>query len=221
MAGDEQGPRVEVLLRRRLRTTCLSAVLRQPVDEELSNSVFGPPPMRRAPKTVSPGYSWSSGSPQLREGIGNLMRRVWRAGDGSGRRNACRPPFSGTSTRAPRVGSPPRRWSSSSAVTVASGSSPRCPPPSSRPTQNLLLAATALGLGSAMTTLATLLADELASLLDLPPTVVPMAVDPSDGPADPSVRLAASPAERTTGTIMAGSGEWASHQRPIDDLPTS
>ncbi len=52
-------------------------------------------------------------------------------------------------------------------------------------TQNLLLAANALGLGSAMTTLATLFATELADLLDLPDTVVPMAVVPLGWPARP------------------------------------
>lgn len=52
-------------------------------------------------------------------------------------------------------------------------------------TQNLLLAATALGLGSAMTTLATLFAAELAGVLDLPETVVPMAVVPLGWPARP------------------------------------
>ena len=43
-------------------------------------------------------------------------------------------------------------------------------------TQNLLLAATALGLGSALTTLATAMADELSATLQLPENVKPMAV---------------------------------------------
>src|SRR5439155_15770733 len=43
-------------------------------------------------------------------------------------------------------------------------------------TQNLLLAATALGLGSALTTLATAMAKELAEALRLPDNVKPMAV---------------------------------------------
>jgi nitroreductase len=50
-------------------------------------------------------------------------------------------------------------------------------------TQNLLLSAAALGLGSAMTTLATLFADELGDLLALPPSVRPMAVVPIGWPA--------------------------------------
>ena len=49
--------------------------------------------------------------------------------------------------------------------------------------QNLLLAATACGLGSAMTTLATLGAGELRDLLGLPGEVHPMAVVPLGWPA--------------------------------------
>jgi nitroreductase len=52
-------------------------------------------------------------------------------------------------------------------------------------TQNLLLAANALGLGSAMTTLATLFSTELSALLGLPDSVVPMAVVPLGWPARP------------------------------------
>jgi nitroreductase len=52
-------------------------------------------------------------------------------------------------------------------------------------TQNLLLAASALGLGSAMTTLVTLFADDLRQLLDLPPSVRPMAVVPLGWPERP------------------------------------
>jgi len=52
-------------------------------------------------------------------------------------------------------------------------------------TQNLLLAAGAVGLGSAMTTLATLEADTLAHILDLPDHVHPMAVVPLGWPARP------------------------------------
>jgi nitroreductase len=51
--------------------------------------------------------------------------------------------------------------------------------------QNLLLAATACGLGSAMTTLATLAGDELRGLLGLPEEVHPMAVVPLGWPAEP------------------------------------
>jgi nitroreductase len=52
-------------------------------------------------------------------------------------------------------------------------------------TQNLLLAAAAQGLGSAMTTLATSLAAELSAIVELPEQVRPMAVVPLGHPAAP------------------------------------
>jgi nitroreductase len=51
--------------------------------------------------------------------------------------------------------------------------------------QNLLLAATALGLGSALTTITTSFRTELAELLALPAHVVPVAVVPVGRPAKP------------------------------------
>ena len=51
--------------------------------------------------------------------------------------------------------------------------------------QNLLLAAQAVGLGSALTTLTTTLASELTSLLNLPDTVTAQAVIPLGYPAKP------------------------------------
>ena len=54
--------------------------------------------------------------------------------------------------------------------------------------QNLLLAASALNLGSALTTLTTAFAAELAELLALPDHVRPMAVIPLGWPAKPLAR---------------------------------
>jgi len=51
--------------------------------------------------------------------------------------------------------------------------------------QNLLLAATALGLGSALTTITTAFADELRELLGLPAHIAPQAVVPLGYPARP------------------------------------
>ena len=50
--------------------------------------------------------------------------------------------------------------------------------------QNLLLAATAHGLGSALTTIATVFADELAGLVRFPASIVPAAVIPLGHPAE-------------------------------------
>jgi nitroreductase len=52
-------------------------------------------------------------------------------------------------------------------------------------TQNLLLAATALGLGSALTTITTAFAAELRALLDLPEHLLPVAIVPIGRPARP------------------------------------
>ncbi len=51
--------------------------------------------------------------------------------------------------------------------------------------QNLLLAAAALGYGSALTTLTTLVGDRLRALLDLPATIEPTAIVPLGRPARP------------------------------------
>ena len=51
--------------------------------------------------------------------------------------------------------------------------------------QNLLLAAGAVGLGSALTTIATAFADELRAVVNLPESVVPVAVVPLGVPATP------------------------------------
>jgi nitroreductase len=51
--------------------------------------------------------------------------------------------------------------------------------------QNLLLAASALGLGAALTTIATAYADELRAAVGFPPEVVPVAVVPLGVPARP------------------------------------
>lgn len=52
-------------------------------------------------------------------------------------------------------------------------------------TQNLLLAATALGLGSAFTTITTAFSDELRALVGLPDHVLPQVVVPLGHPAKP------------------------------------
>ena len=51
--------------------------------------------------------------------------------------------------------------------------------------QNLMLAAAALGLGSALTTIAVGHADELREIVGFPDTILPMAVVPIGHPADP------------------------------------
>jgi nitroreductase len=119
---------------------------------------------------------------RLRESIADLTRRAWRGGGrahSEGRlsdhllRDVARGAEGG-------IGSAP-------VIVVVCGDSEigieSTLPSSVYPAvQNLLLSATALGLGSAMTTLATLFADELQQLLGLPASVLPMAVVPIGWP---------------------------------------
>jgi len=123
--------------------------------------------------------------PELRRAIGELTRDAWRAGG-----------------RVHSEGRLPQKLldevdegaeggiAAAPVLVVVCGSTERALaqtlPSSIYPAvQNLLLAAHALGLGSAMTTLALLKADELRTLLDLPPHLQPMALTPLGWPARP------------------------------------
>jgi len=75
-------------------------------------------------------------------------------------------------------------------------------------TQNLLLAANALGLGSALTTLATLAVDELSTVLGLPDQVHPMAVVPLAGRPDHPVPPRRKAVDRVTYRDRYGT-DWA------------
>ena len=59
--------------------------------------------------------------------------------------------------------------------------------------QNLLLAATALGLGSVLTTMAVFRAADVQAVVDLPPALVPMAIVPIGWPARPLGRPVRAP----------------------------
>ena len=122
---------------------------------------------------------------QLRSGIGELTRRAWRQGGRQHSEGRLSDSLLRDVDRGAEGG-----IESAPVIVVVCGdtgiglestlSSSVYPA-----TQNLLLAASALGLGSAMTTLATLFADELQVLLDLPPSVRPMAVVPIGWPGRP------------------------------------
>ncbi|MBF6554669.1 MAG: nitroreductase family protein [Acidimicrobiales bacterium] len=121
----------------------------------------------------------------LRATIGDLSRRAWRQGGRQHSEGRLSPSLLRDVDRGAEggIGSAP-------VIVVVCGDADigleSTLPSSVYPaTQNLLLAATALGLGSAMTTLATLFADELRTLLDLPLSIRPMAVVPIGWPNRP------------------------------------
>ncbi|HEX4216851.1 MAG TPA: nitroreductase family protein [Acidimicrobiales bacterium] len=121
----------------------------------------------------------------LRAKVGDLTRRAWHGGGRQHSEGRLSPEFLEEVARGADGG-----IQSAPVVVVVCGDADigleSTLPASVFPaTQNLLLAAAALGLGSAMTTLATLFADELGDLLALPPSVRPMAVVPIGWPARP------------------------------------
>jgi F420 biosynthesis protein FbiB-like protein len=64
--------------------------------------------------------------------------------------------------------------------------------------QNMLLAATAIGLGSCLTTIATMRADDVRAVVGFPPEIDPMAVVPLGYPARPLGRPRRDPVESKT-----------------------
>jgi nitroreductase len=123
--------------------------------------------------------------PELRERIGELMKRAW---DAHAREHS-------QSRLTPEVFADVERGATGAIsaapvlVVIAADTSrglPATVPSSIYPAiQNLLLAATAVGLGSALTTIATVYATELADAVGLPEAVVPVAVVPLGVPAQP------------------------------------
>ena len=82
---------------------------------------------------------------------------------------------------------------------TTTGVHPRAMPSSIFPAvQNLLLAANALGYGSALTTLTAVVGDDLRDIVELPAHVVPFAVIPLGRPARPLGRPRRRPAADTT-----------------------
>lgn len=124
--------------------------------------------------------------PGTRAAIAELTRRLWQDGARAHARPRLDPRLLDEVDRATAAG-----FGGAPVVVVVAGDAragtPRRALPSSvlPAVQNLLLAATALGYGSVLTTLATVAGDELGSLLELPDGVEPLAVVPVGRPARP------------------------------------
>ena len=145
------------------------------------------PPMRQARRTSNRGSSSSSADLDTRHRIAELTRAAWRDGARSLSESRLTPALLDDVDRGVESG-----LASAPVIVVICGDRSigheAVLPSSVFPaTQNLLLAANAQGLGSALTTLATLRPTELAGLLGLPDTVRPMAVVPLGWPRGPSV----------------------------------
>ena len=123
--------------------------------------------------------------PVLRDRIGELMKRAWEQHGRAHSEGRLAPELLADVDRG-ATGS----ISAAPVLVVVAADTSRCLPatvPSSifPALQNLLLAAGAVGLGSALTTIATAFASELRDAVGLPPEVVPVAVVPLGVPAKP------------------------------------
>jgi nitroreductase len=123
--------------------------------------------------------------PELRAQIGDLMRRAWEQHGRAHSEGRLSPALladvdrgaTGSISAAPVLIVVAADTARALPVTVPSSIFPAL--------QNLLLAAGALGLGSALTTIATAFAAELRETVGLPESVVPVAVVPLGFPAKP------------------------------------
>jgi nitroreductase len=157
----------------------------EPVDDALVERVLDAATFAPSAENRQPWEFVVVRDPGRRAAIGELMRRAWEAGG----REHSRPRL------APKVFAEVDKGATGSIsaapvlVVVAADTErglPATVPSSIFPAvQNLLLAAGALGLGAALTTIATAYADDLRALTGLPDHVAPVAVIPLGHPARP------------------------------------
>jgi len=156
-----------------------------PVDDELIERVLRAATHAPSAENRQPWVFVVVGDPQLRAGIGELSRRAWEAGGRAHSETRLSPALLAEVDRGARGGL------AGAPVQVVVGADTRLGHPAALgasifpAVQNLLLAAGALGLGSAVTTLPLVAGEELAALVGLPAEVVPMAVVPLGWPARP------------------------------------
>lgn len=120
-----------------------------------------------------------------RAAVGALMRRAWEGGARAFEEGRLEPHLLADVDRGATGG-----VSAAPVLIVVAGDSERAHPATLASSvfpavQNLLLAAAACGLGSALTTLAVAFGDELGGLLQMPATIKPLAVVPLGWPARP------------------------------------
>jgi nitroreductase len=159
--------------------------LDQPVDDECLTRVLAAATRAPSAENRQPWVFVVVRDKTTREAIGELIRRAWEGGGRSHSEGRLSAPLLADVDRGARGGV------AAAPVLVVVGADTERAHPATVPSsifpavQNLLLAATAEGLGSVLTTLAVRYADEMAALLDLPSTVTPMAVIPLGWPAQP------------------------------------
>jgi nitroreductase len=156
-----------------------------PVSDELVGRVLEAATYAPSAENKQPWEFVVVREPALRARIGELTQRAWEQYGRAHSEGRLSPELLAEVERG-ATGS----ISAAPVLVVVGADTDRCLPatvPSSiyPALQNLLLAAGALGLGSALTTIATAFADELRAVVGFPDSVVPVAVVPLGVPAKP------------------------------------
>lgn len=170
----------EVLARQRACRAFTDA----PVDDEAVLTLLRAASRAPSAENTQPWRFVVVRDPGTRAAIGELMRELWEAG---GRRHTERRVAPGLFQDVDR-GLGEGTIAAAPVLVVVCGDSTvtaRSTLPSSvlPAVQNLMVAATALGLGTCLTTIATIRAEALGALVGLPPEIVPIAVVPVGHPA--------------------------------------
>jgi nitroreductase len=156
----------------------------EPVDDALVERVLTTAAYAPSAENTQPWEFVVVRDPELRDQIGELTLRAWGPAQEFSRPRITPELFAEVEQGA--TGG----VSAAPVLVIVAGDTSRCVasviPASIFPAvQNFLLAAQALGLGSALTTLTTGYADELRAIVDLPEHLLPIAVLPLGWPAKP------------------------------------
>jgi nitroreductase len=155
----------------------------QPVPDEVVERVLTAATHAPSAENTQPWAFIVIRDPELRARIGELTQRAWEGGGLEFSANRLTPAMLADVHQGALGG-----VSAAPVLVVVCGDTSHCVPAVLEASvwpavQNLLLAATASGLGSALTTLATRFGEELRDVLALPPHVQAMAVVPLGYPA--------------------------------------
>jgi nitroreductase len=155
----------------------------QPVPDEVVERVLTAATHAPSAENTQPWAFIVIRDPELRARIGELTQRAWEGGGLEFSANRLTPAMLADVHKDALGG-----VSAAPVLVVVCGDTSHCVPAVLEASvwpavQNLLLAATASGLGSALTTLATRFGEELRDVLALPPHVQAMAVVPLGYPA--------------------------------------
>ncbi len=185
MTGDDAAPAPDGFFEVVLRQRACRRFAERPVGDDLVERCLEAATHAPSAENLQPWEFIVVRDQGLRSAIGALSQRAWQGGGRQHSEGRLEPKLLEDVHRGAEGGI------ASAPVIIVVGGSTAVALESTLPSsvypavQNLLLAASALGLGSAMTTLATLFPDELRALLSMPDHIRPMAVLPIGWPAAP------------------------------------